>query len=274
MQFPTLSSVTRPTRTRTAPSGYEKVRILFHAVRTAQLVSAVIVGGIMSYFIYYLTHDHYDMPWTFIVLSTVSLLTVAVLTFTILLHFCSGLNPLFNLLLNTILATIWAMGFGMLSYYMWHTLTHVCDITNWHDETGIMVCRIYKAVFTFSLLGLVSTISALALDLHIFRLSRRYGTHVRLDNLDAKTAGAPASRGPYTDTDHLPLSSEEDLPRHSEAFEVPTRGYGARTYSSPFGEQAGVGTQGYSVPENQFDYDTVYHHGDGSAVGLGLYGTR
>lgn len=75
----------------------------------------------------------------------------------------------------------------------------------------------------------------------------------------------------------MPLSSEEDLPRHSEAFEVPTQGYCAQTYSSPFGErggQAGVVGQGYSVPENQFDYDTAYHHGNGSAVGLGLYGTR
>ena len=83
-----------------------------------------------------------------------SLLTVACLIVTILLHCFTGLSPHFNISLNSVLALIWAMGFGMLSYYMWGTLTHYCDTSNWHDGTGVMVCRIYKAVFTFSLLGL------------------------------------------------------------------------------------------------------------------------
>ena len=46
------------------------------------------------------------------------------------------------------------MGFAMLSYSMWTTLTHHCDVGFWHDGTGVMVCRIYKAVFSFALIGL------------------------------------------------------------------------------------------------------------------------
>ena len=49
---------------RTAPSKYPKV--LFHALRSFQLLSSVIVGGIMAYFMWHLTHDHYQKPWTFI----------------------------------------------------------------------------------------------------------------------------------------------------------------------------------------------------------------
>lgn len=117
-----------------------------------------------------------------------------------------------------------------------------------------MVCRIYKALFTFSLLGLVSTICALALDTHIYRLAQRGGRHVRLDNLEQKHRPA-ATRGPYTDEDHRELSSEEDLGRHSEAFEVPMGGYGAQPDSK------GAQRQGYAVPEAQFEYDTGYHGG-------------
>lgn len=58
------------TRTRTAPTGYEKVRLLFHAIRTAQLLSSIIVGSILIYFIWWLAHDHYSAPWTFIIVST------------------------------------------------------------------------------------------------------------------------------------------------------------------------------------------------------------
>lgn len=76
------------------------------------------------------------------------------LLITILLHCFVGLNPLYNLATNGILAVIWAMGFSMLAYFMWGTLTNYCDIRHWNDGAGIMVCRIYKAVFTFGLLGL------------------------------------------------------------------------------------------------------------------------
>ena len=66
----------------------------------------------------------------------------------------TGLSPRLNLALNTVLLVIWTMGFGMLSYYMSGTLSHHCDVDNWSEDTGIMVCRIYKTLFTFSLLGL------------------------------------------------------------------------------------------------------------------------
>lgn len=76
------------------------------------------------------------------------------MTFTIVLHCCCGLQPRLNIILNSGLAILWAMGFAMLAYYMSGTLAHYCDVDNWNDGTGIMVCRIYKAVFTFALLGL------------------------------------------------------------------------------------------------------------------------
>ncbi|GAB7349378.1 hypothetical protein MBLNU459_g8503t1 [Dothideomycetes sp. NU459] len=253
--FPNLSF----SRPRTAPSGYEKVRVPFHLIRTAQLVSSMIVGAIMLYFIWHLTHDHWATPWTFIVLAAVSLLTIAALSATIVFHFCCGLSPVLNICLNGAAFVLWGMGFGMLSWWMWGTLTHMCDLRNWNDGTGVMVCRIYKALFTFSLLGFVSTICALALDLHIFRLGQRGGRHVRLNDLDQKRRPA-AVRGPYTDEDHRSLSSDEDLPRQSEAFEVPHRGYGAQPDSKQ------LQGQGYAVPEAQFAYDTGYHGGHAERV--------
>ena len=51
-------------RAKTAPSHYP--RVVFHGLRTAQLVASLIVGGIMSFFIWHLTHDKWSTPWTFI----------------------------------------------------------------------------------------------------------------------------------------------------------------------------------------------------------------
>jgi len=75
----TLQNLVRPlpythtqTRTRTAPSGYQDIRLTFHSLRTAQLLSSLVVGAIMSFFIYHLTHGSWPMPWTFIVVCFVS----------------------------------------------------------------------------------------------------------------------------------------------------------------------------------------------------------
>jgi len=249
-------------RSRTAPSGYKDVRILFHSLRSAQLLASMIVGAIMSYFIYHLTQDHWGTPWTFIVLTVVSLLTVAFLLFTIILHLFTGLKAQLNLALNTLLFVLWGMGFGMLAYWMSGTLKHHCDVSNWTDDTGIMVCRIYKALFSFALLGFVATVCALALDVYIHRLGMRRGRHMRLSDADAKRRAA-AVRGPYTDMDddeeELEMRGPEIVGRPSDAFEVPPVGYGAHITKGAQG-------QGYEVPEGQFDYDTGYHGGHAERV--------
>ena len=54
----------RDGRAKTAPSHYP--RLLFHLIRTFQLVSSLIVGAIMCFFVWHLTHDHWNTPWTFI----------------------------------------------------------------------------------------------------------------------------------------------------------------------------------------------------------------
>lgn len=51
-------------RAKTAPSHYP--RVPFHLLRFGQLLASLIVGGIMSFFMWHLTHDHWQTPWTFI----------------------------------------------------------------------------------------------------------------------------------------------------------------------------------------------------------------
>jgi hypothetical protein len=51
----------------TKPTEYP--RILFHGIRSMQLVSSIIVMSIISYFLWHLHHDGYRSPWTFIVVS-------------------------------------------------------------------------------------------------------------------------------------------------------------------------------------------------------------
>jgi hypothetical protein len=51
-------------RAKTAPSHYP--RVPFHLLRFFQLFASLVVGGIMSFFMWHLTHDHWQTPWTFV----------------------------------------------------------------------------------------------------------------------------------------------------------------------------------------------------------------
>ncbi|KAF2772429.1 hypothetical protein EJ03DRAFT_204039 [Teratosphaeria nubilosa] len=245
-------------RAKTAPSSYP--RVPFHVLRTSQLIASLIVGAIMCFFIWHLTHDHWRTPWTFIWLTSASLFSIAALCFTIVLHCFVGLNPRLNLAINGFLTLLWGLSWIVLTIYMSRTLAHVCDYEHWNENVGIMVCRIYKALFTFALVGMVSTTAALALDIYVYHLQNRRGIY-RLQSLDAKPR-SEATRASFTDEaafeNHRGCRQDAlGLERSSGAWEEP------RLSMGPYSERADTlqSKSGYSVPENQFDYDTGYHGG-------------
>lgn len=88
----------------------------------------------------------------------------------------------------------------------------------------------------------ISTIAALGLDIYVHRQQTRSGIY-RLPDVDDNKG---ASRDPNAEAE----------PRESGAWDAP------RLPMGPYGEQADSKVhqhqRGYSVPENQFDYDTGY----------------
>lgn len=138
-------------KNRSQPSHYPP--LAFHAIRACSLIASLVVASILSFFVYQLNNDDFKIPWTFLVLLGVALLSLLTFTVTLVLHFCHSLSPLFNLVINVFLLILWIVGLSLLGWNMAGTLGHVCNATNWGSEAGIMVCRIYKALFTFALFG-------------------------------------------------------------------------------------------------------------------------
>ncbi|KAI9858679.1 MAG: hypothetical protein M1813_007311 [Trichoglossum hirsutum] len=216
-------------KTKKKPSAYSALP--FHLLRFTQLVSSLIVSAIMFYFIYHLRRDHFKVPWTFLVLLGVALFTIMTQTVTIVFYFCRALNPTVNLAINAMLSVFWATGFGLLTWAMSGTLVHKCNATNWGNDAGVMVCRLYKALFTFSLTGLIATFSALILDFMTRKKELVGGRYIHAN--DNKSTAA------------LRLTEPRDS---GGPFDVP-RAYAAEQES------------GYSPPSEQQRYtDTEYHH--------------
>lgn len=173
---------------------------------------------------------------------TVSLLTIIALTSTIFLHLYHGLNPALNIAVNGSLAVLWMVSFGMLARWSSGTLSSVCDTSNWESETGASICREYKAVFSFALLGLLATLVALAVDVKVLRGARTRGVFQPVDGLVGDSKGVPG------------------VPDNVQELEANPNPIAAQ-------QRQFRGGQGYSVPEEQFGYDDLAYHGAAGQVG-------
>ena len=170
---------------------------------------------------------------------SVSLFTLAALTCTIFLHIRHGLSASLNLTLNAVLALLWAVSFALLAWWCSGTLAHVCDAQNWESEAGISVCRMYKALFSFALLGFVATALALGLDIRVMRSARKRGVFQQLDVLDGGNGKRDGEVG------------EEDVNPNPVAARA----------------QRARGGDGYALPEEQFEYNDIGYQGAAGQVG-------
>lgn len=69
-------------------------------------------------------------------------------------HHLRMLSPTVNLVFNGISLILWALGFALLIWNVRSTLGNRCTRATWYSEGGIMICRLYKALATFTTTGL------------------------------------------------------------------------------------------------------------------------
>ena len=75
---------------------------------------------------------------------------------------------------------------ALLTWNLSWTLGHRCGPINWHNKAGIMVCRLYKALAAFAVVGAATTLGALGLDLTVQRKGKARGVYNQMGG-DVKT---------------------------------------------------------------------------------------
>lgn len=136
---------------------------------------------------------------------------------------------------------------------MYGTLAHTCDTQNWGNETGVMICEIYKALFSFAVIGCVAAIPAVILDIRVRREQMRQGAYDQMRDPitkdviqggDLKFAGmnnisTDIALEPYRSQGHAP--EYQDVQRRS-----PRQDYSMQHF-------------GYGAPSEQTRYDPGWH---------------
>ncbi|KAF2998650.1 hypothetical protein E8E13_007852 [Curvularia kusanoi] len=221
-------------RPRTKSTAYTHSPPLLPAILKAiQAISSAVVAGITFYFLSELRRDGYSLPWTFILLLTVSLLTLLTLALPLCLNTrtTSTTPQLLISGLTTGLAAFWAVSFALLAWWSAPALGSACARESWDSDTGTGVCRMYKALFSFALFGTLGACVAAGWQWWGVRKER-------------------AGRGRF-----VGLQGEVDD--------------GIWDLNVPRGAPVGVerGREGYQLPEEQWGYADTGYGGAGEAVG-------
>lgn len=199
----------------------------------------MIVTSMLGFFIHHLSVELYNVPWTFILLISVSCFTIASFIVTSILHYQRSLKPLYNIFVNSFLNVLWMLGFGLLVWNLSGTLSNRCDIDNWDSEAGVMVCRIYKALTAFATVGMLATMFALVLDIRAHLQQNNRGTYDTMGNSKPIPGLHPGL--------------------HSENYREPSLEFPEYSHEAkkPYKAQRPIEAQrfGYSAPSEQTAYD-------------------
>ncbi|RMZ82065.1 hypothetical protein DV737_g2201, partial [Chaetothyriales sp. CBS 132003] len=179
--------------TGSTPSPYPPVS--FHSIRALSFISSIIVSGIVGWFWYQLRHDDFKIPWTFLLILAASGLTGVSLILTTVIYTCACLSPLFNLVLNVPLSIFWITGFSLLTWNTVGALSHSCSTSNWGDSDGVMICRRYKASYSFIVLGVLSSVAMIIVDVRARVKQNTLRRYVAMD--DSKLRLVEEQQGDY-----------------------------------------------------------------------------
>ncbi|KAG7006319.1 ABC multidrug transporter C [Physcia stellaris] len=236
------------------PSNYPP--LVFHLLRTCQLLSTLIVASVLIFFCHHLHVENIYIPWTFIVLLTVSLLTIVAFLVTSVFYTLRTLSPKLNLYSNTALTALWCLGLALLTWNLSWTLGHRCTTDSWKNDAGIMVCRLFKALTAFAVTGTLTTALLTLLDLRTHRANTASGAYNAMHDIKPQIP-IPRSSSPFPNDpwDH-PYSADSYGVRSPPGY-TEYQNSRSQELARPYKVQKQFEAEqfGYQAPSEQTMYD-------------------
>ena len=115
------------------------------------------------------------------------------------------LSPLLNMIVSGPVLLVYTIGFALLVWNMYGTLSHSCSKTNWANDDGMFVCRVYKAFFSFVVIGWLCQIALIIVDVRAKRVQSTLGRYNKMDETSSKDVKLES-------LDHSRNTSTQDIP--------------------------------------------------------------
>ncbi|KAM5342200.1 hypothetical protein ACJ41O_015231 [Fusarium nematophilum] len=201
---------------RSEPRSFPYPRIPFFIAKAFQVTSSCVVAGVMFFFIAHLYKEHVRVPWMFFFLQGSAMATlVSNLVMGLWIVFRSPV-PKTSAVVNTVLAALWAAGYGLLIDAIEPTIMMPCTARRWGNGRGILVCSLYKTLLAAGGTGLLSTIAMIFIDIKAARTMKRRRTGITdRERLLAKAAGETEYAPVWTGQSTTPVGMEATRDEHA-----------------------------------------------------------
>ncbi|KAH7356010.1 hypothetical protein BKA66DRAFT_539456 [Pyrenochaeta sp. MPI-SDFR-AT-0127] len=151
----------------------------FHGFRFIQFITSGTVAGVMIFFVHHLRDSHIKIPWMFFLLQGAALTTILWLAVSSLLQYWHRLSPLINAIVNGFTGCVWIGAFGLLAYRMGSLTVRGCSTEIWGTDQGVLVCQLYKLLFSAAVVAIAATICAFILDIRTLHPKDSRGAYGR-----------------------------------------------------------------------------------------------
>lgn len=131
-----------------------------------------------------------------------------------------------------------------MSWTLGNNLKKHCDLQNWRSITGIGVCREYKSLWTFTLVGTLATVAALGLDIRTHMKTIEKGVYLQPEddkNVMSQKANGGNSQAKWYEASRGEAFEEEiDIAYHNRYGDdaLESVGYHGRVYKLSGGERS------------------------------------
>lgn len=126
---------------------------------------------------------------TVVQLIMTSIITLVATNFTIYIHVFRKMAPRTSLIVNGLVFVLWIVGLALITAKIGSmVLGHTCKTPLWVTPTGMMVCRIYKALYSFIVMATASAGASVILDINVGNEQSRRGAYREMKD-EGKTIG-------------------------------------------------------------------------------------
>ncbi|KIW14496.1 hypothetical protein PV08_07280 [Exophiala spinifera] len=164
--MPLITQVADKDRQRASLYPYPVTPIL----GAANFISGAVVVGILAYFVHYLRMDNMSAPSELIFVLVVACISLLDQILAIFRHSVFQISARINLVVHLVILSLWCAAFGVLTWRLNKmVLSHTCSIKVWETSMGVMVCRLYKAMYSFSAISFGLAAGLVILDYTVLR---------------------------------------------------------------------------------------------------------
>jgi len=148
----------------------------YYLVRFIEFLTSIGIIGTLAYFIYALLKAKFGVPYEFIILIIAAIFSLFNIVTSGVAKCCGALNPKLALPFDVLVLAGYAVAFGLLNRAMDGLVFRSCTTGSWGaiNGNGVYVCRLYKAVWAFTITALAMYLFSVLIDVIVIR---RVGSH-------------------------------------------------------------------------------------------------